>query len=57
MSRDWATGRYVTVRPGRHIAVQQGIGQQRAGRSELRRQLSAQAADISLDPAHEWYAT
>ena len=39
----------VTVRPGRHVAVEQRIGQQRIARRELRRQLSAQAPDISLD--------
>jgi hypothetical protein len=41
----------VIVRPCRHVAVQQGIGPQRAGGSELRPKLSAKAADISLDPS------
>ena len=39
----------VTVRPCRHVAVQQGIGQLRVGGRELPRKLSAQSADVSLD--------
>ena len=39
----------VTVRPGRHVAVEQRIGQQRVSGRELRRQLSAKTPDISLD--------
>lgn len=39
----------VTIGPGRHVAVQQGIGQLRVGGRELRRQLAAKATDPGLD--------
>ena len=39
----------ITVWPRRHVAIQQGIAQQRVRGSELRRQLSAKAPDVSLD--------
>jgi hypothetical protein len=42
-------GHVITVRAGRHVAVQEGIGQQHAGGGELRRELRGEAADVSLD--------
>jgi hypothetical protein len=39
----------VAVRPSRHVAVEQRIGQQGFGGGELRLQLSAEALDVGLD--------
>jgi len=39
----------VAIGPGRHVAVEQRIGQQRLGWRELRRHLSTEAPDIGFD--------
>jgi hypothetical protein len=39
----------VAIGPGRHVAVQQHIRQQRVGGRELRRQLGSKAPDVSFD--------
>ena len=39
----------VAIRPGRHVAAEQDVSQQRVGWWELRRQLSSKAPDVGFD--------